>query len=191
MEDVADHLVHDVLPRVPFRQWVLSFPRRLRFLAARDPRVASRLLDLFTRTIFAWQRRSARRLGVAEPRTAGVTAVQRFGSAINLNVHFHTLVPDGVFDLSGPGPARFVPLRSPTDEEVVRLLTAVIRKVARAGLLDEEGASDDEPWPRSRQPRSSGGFASPIPSSTPAGPPIWTASRSTPASASTRTTGRG
>ena len=91
MEDVADHLVHDVIPAVPVRQWVLSFPRRIRFLAARDPRIASRLLDLFTRAVFAWQRRRARRLGTADPRTAGLTAVQRFGSAINLNVHFHSL----------------------------------------------------------------------------------------------------
>ena len=40
-----------------------------------------------TRAIFAWQRRCARRLGAADPRTGGVTAVQRFGSALNLNVH--------------------------------------------------------------------------------------------------------
>jgi hypothetical protein len=147
MEDVADHLVHDVFPRVPVRQWVLSFPRRLRFLAARDPRVASRLLDLFTRAVFAWQRRRARRLGVDDPRTAGVTAVQRFGSAINLNVHFHSLIPDGVFDLPGDGPARFIPLKAPSDEEVARMLTAIIRKVARAGLLeggdDRPGAEED------------------------------------------------
>jgi hypothetical protein len=37
MEDAADHLVHDVFPSVPVRQWVLSFPRRIRFQAARDP----------------------------------------------------------------------------------------------------------------------------------------------------------
>jgi hypothetical protein len=49
MEDAAEHLVQDVIPAVPVRQWVLSFPRQLRFLAARDPKVASRLLDLFTR----------------------------------------------------------------------------------------------------------------------------------------------
>ncbi len=140
MEDAADHLVHEVFPAVPVRQWVLSFPRRLRFLAARDPRVASRLLDLFTRAVFAWQRRQARRLGVADPRTAGVTAIQRFGSAINLNVHFHTLVPDGVFDLTGTGPARFVPLRGPTDQDVARVLTTVIRKVARTfGSGEDDG----------------------------------------------------
>jgi hypothetical protein len=147
MEDAADHLAHDVFPRVPVRQWVLSFPRWLRFLAARDRGVASRLLDLFTRALFAWQRRRARRLGVADPRTGGVTAVQRFGGAINLNVHFHTLVPDGLFDLSGPGPPRFVPIQAPSDEEVAKVLTAVIRKVARLGLLDDEdgwtGAEED------------------------------------------------
>jgi len=142
MEDAADHLVHDVFPRVPVRQWVLSLPRRLRFQATRDPRVASRPLDLFTRAVFAWQRRQARRLGVADPGTAGCTAAQRFGSAIDLNVHFHTLVPDGVFDLAGEGPARFVPLEAPSDEEAARILTVVIRKVARAGLLE---VGDDRP----------------------------------------------
>ncbi len=110
MEDGADHLVRGVLPSVPVRQWVLSFPRRVRFLAARRPALGSRLLALFTRAVFAWQRRVARRRGVADPRTGGVTAVQRSGSALNLNVHFHTLVPDGVFALDGDGPARFVPL---------------------------------------------------------------------------------
>jgi hypothetical protein len=57
MEDTAEHLVRNVLPEVPIRQWVLSFPRRVRFLAARHPALASRLLDLFTRAVFTWQRR--------------------------------------------------------------------------------------------------------------------------------------
>jgi hypothetical protein len=85
MEDGADHLVRNVFPAVPVRQWVLSFPCQVRFLAARHPALASRLLDLFTRAVFAWQRRSARRLGAVDPRTGGVTAVQRSGSAMNLN----------------------------------------------------------------------------------------------------------
>jgi hypothetical protein len=46
----------------------------------------SRLVDLFTRAVFAWQRRRGRLVGVADPRTGGCTVVQRFGSAINLNV---------------------------------------------------------------------------------------------------------
>src|SRR6266540_1743791 len=112
----ASSLSRLVLPQVPVRQWVLSFPRRVRFLAARHPALASRLLDLFTRAVFAWQRRSAWRLGAADPRNGGVTAVQRFGGA--LNVHFHTLVPDGVFILDGPGPPSFVAAPPPRDEDV-------------------------------------------------------------------------
>lgn len=138
MEDAADHLAHDVFPAVPVRQWVLSLPRGLRFQAARHPAVAARLLDLFTRAVFAWLRRKGRALGVDDPRTAGCTAVQRFGGALNLNVHFHTLVPDGVFDLADPAEVRFVKVKGPSDEEVAAILTRVIRRAARAGLLGTE-----------------------------------------------------
>ncbi len=48
------------------------------------------------------------------------TAVQRFGSAIDLNVHFHTLIPDGVFDLERPGRALFVRLPAPSELELER-----------------------------------------------------------------------
>jgi hypothetical protein len=36
-----------------------------------------------------------------------VTFVQRFGGALNLNVHFHCVIPDGVFVArAGSGPVR-------------------------------------------------------------------------------------
>src|SRR6266545_7233173 len=139
MEDTAEHLVRNVFPAVPVRQWVLSFPRRVRFLAARHPALASRLLDVFTRAVFAWQRRSARRLGAADPRTGGVTAVQRFGGALNLNVHFHTLVPDGVFILDGDGPPSFVATPPPRNEDVAGILERVVRRTAKVLVgFDEE-----------------------------------------------------
>ena len=34
MADTALHLADEVLPEVPIRQWVLSFPYRVRFLLA-------------------------------------------------------------------------------------------------------------------------------------------------------------
>ena len=122
-----------------------STPRRVRFLAARRPALASRLLHLFTRAVFAWQRRSARRLGVAEPRTGGVTAIQRFGSSLNLNVHLHSLVPDGVFVLDGDGPATFFALPPPRDEEVEAILRRIVRRTAKAlvGLEEDLGCEAD------------------------------------------------
>ncbi len=131
MEDGAAHLVRNVFPAVPVRQWVLSLPRRVRFLAAREATLASRLLSIFIGAVFAWQRRRARRLGVAKPQTGGVTAIQRFGGALNLNVHFHSLMPDGTFVISHDGTTRFVPSPAPSDEEVDAILRRVIRRAAK------------------------------------------------------------
>ena len=44
MANTAAHLVDNVLPEVPNRQWVLSFPKRVRFLLARDHDLLSEVL---------------------------------------------------------------------------------------------------------------------------------------------------
>lgn len=40
-----------------YRQWVLSLPRRVRFLLARDSDLLSQTLGVFLAKLFAWQRR--------------------------------------------------------------------------------------------------------------------------------------
>jgi hypothetical protein len=97
MADTAAHLVDRVLPRVAVRQWVLTFPFALRYRLAYDSALTSDVLRIFVRAVFASMRRRARmRRPIATPRCGAVTFVQRFGGALNLNVHFHTLVLDGV-----------------------------------------------------------------------------------------------
>ena len=88
------------------------------------------------------QRAQARALGVVGAAPGAVTAIQRFGSVLNLNVHFHTLVPDGVFVPAGAGGARFVPLPAPTDDGVAELCARVVRRIER--LLDGDERDDDE-----------------------------------------------
>ena len=44
MVETAAHLVDQVFPRVPVRQWVLSFPWPLRLLFAARPEVLTRVL---------------------------------------------------------------------------------------------------------------------------------------------------
>ena len=46
MADSAAHLVDEVLPRRPIRQWVLSVPFPLRYLFATNPQVMSRVLTI-------------------------------------------------------------------------------------------------------------------------------------------------
>jgi len=97
MADSAAHLRGPVFPAVPVRQWVLTLPMQLRFLLAWRPKLIGLTLMLFLRALFSWQQGCARRQGIPKPLCGAATCIQRFGSALNLNLHFYTLVPDGVF----------------------------------------------------------------------------------------------
>jgi hypothetical protein len=157
--DAAAHLVDAVLPSVPMRQWVLSFPIRVRWVLARRPALVGRVLAVFLRTLSTWQRRrarsrqgrerrslpeggrSAQSLGV-EGATGAVTFVQRFGSALQLTVHFHAVVPDGMFVQGDDGGVCFQRLPPPDDDDVEALLRRCASRVLR--LLRRE-LGDDEP----------------------------------------------
>jgi len=97
MADTAAHLVDRILPCVPYRQWVLSLPRRVRFLLACDSGLLGEVVGIFLRKVFAWQRRRASARGIRDAWCGAVTFVQRFGSLLNLDCHAHALLPDGVF----------------------------------------------------------------------------------------------
>jgi hypothetical protein len=67
-----------------------------------------------------------------------VTFVQRFGDALNLNFHFHSLLLDGVFAREAQGSTpRFHRLPPPDDAEVARVAAQVTRRIAR--LLERRG----------------------------------------------------
>ncbi len=124
-EDTAAHLVDRVLPRAPYRQWVFTFPIAVRLALSRRPYLVTAALQACLRVLFAWQRRRMRRRGLRQPACGAVTFVQRFGSALQLNVHFHVLVPDGAFDDHGV----FVAADPPDDEDVRTLLVRTGRRV--------------------------------------------------------------
>ena len=92
MSDTAAHLVDRVFPRVPVRQWVLSLPYALRYRLAYDARMVSDVLRIFTKTVFGSLIRRSREFGAIRNAQCGaVTFIQRFGSALNLNLHLHML----------------------------------------------------------------------------------------------------
>lgn len=139
--DVASHLSERVLPKASYRQWVLTFPWKYRVLLARRPALVTLALKLFLRSLFAWQRRQARARGV-QGRPGSVTFVQRFSTALRLNVHFHALVPDGVFDDDGT----LHPLPPPTDADVQRLLERTAGRITRALEAELPQTDDDDPF---------------------------------------------
>ena len=99
MTDRAAHLVDRVFPEVPIRQYVLTLPLRLRYLLAWDHDLCRAVVAVYLRAVLGWLRRQAKRRGVIDGRGGAVAVVQRFGAALNLNVHIHALVLDGVFAL--------------------------------------------------------------------------------------------
>ena len=50
MADTAAYLVDQLLPEAGYRQWVVTFPRALRFRLAVDRRLFGALLRTFLRT---------------------------------------------------------------------------------------------------------------------------------------------
>ena len=57
MADTAVHLVDRVLPREPVRQWVLSFPREVKFHLARDSSLLSGAITIFMGEVFRYLKR--------------------------------------------------------------------------------------------------------------------------------------
>jgi len=108
MVETAAHLTDHVLPRVPYRQWVLSVPKRVRWHLREKPQVTSGLLGVFLRAVETTIRQ---RSPGAPPgaRFGAVAFVHRFGSYLNSHVHFHILVTDGVFSGDGEDGAEFHP----------------------------------------------------------------------------------
>ena len=97
--DTAARLVDNVLPRVPFRQWTLSFPKRIRWHLARNPRLLTDVRTLFLRALFGFLRERARELGF-DGQPGAICFDQRFSSALTLNPHLHVLVSTGGRDTS-------------------------------------------------------------------------------------------
>lgn len=78
-----------------------------------------------------------------------MVVIQRFGGALNLNVHFHALVLDGVFVPTGDGTLGFRPLGRLTTLDVEEVLATIepliARRFHRRGLsadAEETGATD-------------------------------------------------
>ena len=69
--------------------------------------------------------------------TGAVTLIQRFGSALNLNVHFHMLFLDGVYTTTPWGKSRFHRTNAPGQQELVALVHTISHRVA--GFLEREG----------------------------------------------------
>jgi hypothetical protein len=94
-------------------------------------------------------------------KSGAVTLIQRFGGALNLNIHFHMLFLDGVYIDSKHGTnPRFRRVKAPTSDELTKLTHTIARRIGRylerRGLMERNtgncyltpeaiDASDEDP----------------------------------------------
>lgn len=140
----AAHLVDQVIPPVPIRQWVLALPNGLRLLLAARPE----LLTQVVHRVLQGHLLKGAGLQSGQGQGGAVTLIQRFGSAANLNIHLHCLVLDGVYRCGADGQAHFVAADAPTEDELSALLQTLIKRLmklfVRRGALEQE---DAQCWP--------------------------------------------
>jgi len=109
-----------------------------------------------------------RRARVAEgaPAQCGaVTFIQRFGSSLNLHLHYHMICIDGVYREREPGAGpEFVPACAPTDLDVAELTAQLARRIRRLVERRQTGTveTEDADPVQSQEPGLAGLYAASI-----------------------------
>jgi hypothetical protein len=148
MAESAAHLVDNVLPMVPYRQFVLSFPIPLRFWLHANEKLYAKVHQLVMGEINGYYRRQAIALGLKDARPGAIAFTQRWGSALNLNIHLHVICADGVWIMCDEKP-HFRKLAAITDGQVANLVDAISDKVIhhlqKKGHLNENSEVVENP----------------------------------------------
>ena len=144
MAETAAHLVDNILPRFKIRQYVLSVPIPLRYWMASNKKLLTsvhRLVASIIEGFYINQQGSSSRSG-------SITFVQRFGAALNLNVHFHLLHLEGYYDTTTR--AKFQKGRAPTNQDIQNLVNEISTRLVK--FLRKRGYLKDPPDERPTDP---------------------------------------
>ena len=157
MTEEAAHLVDAVLPMIPYRQWVITFPFWLRYVMAWNISLRDAIHRI---AVDCTQKFYLRRAILANPKLAkrvkcgGLSVEHRFDSALKIDVHWHFLLADGVFMRTrarGNAPARVKflpggPLKPHDVPEVLAHVEARVMKLLKKRKLVAE-TPDGQPPP--------------------------------------------
>src|SRR6516165_882134 len=149
MAQTATHLVEQVIPWVPTRQWVVSVPVPLRYWMAASQELTAQVHTIIRTTIGQYYVHQAVTRGCerANLQPGSVTFLQRFGSALNVNLHFHCDFLEGVYcdRTEACRKPRFVTGEPPSDADVAavvqKISRRVIRKLRHLGYLEAGSAA--------------------------------------------------
>src|SRR5262249_8831883 len=144
MAQTAAHLVECVLPWVPTRQWVVSVPVPLRYWMAASPDLTAQVHTIIRTTIGQYYVNQAVTRGVPRDQVqpGSVTFLQRFVSAVNVNLHSHGVFLEGVDcdRTEARRKPRFLTVEPPSDADIAAVIQTssrrVIRQLRQLGYLE-------------------------------------------------------
>ena len=152
MAESAVHLIDNVLPERAMRQWVVTLPFPLRYIASTNKEIQRKIHSIVVTEIHNYYTKKAKRLGIKKSKTGSITFIQRWGTALNLNPHFHLLATDGVFFLNGYDKLSFRNIPEPSHKEITTLLENIrnksIKHLRRQGFIKNDPEYVDLPADR-------------------------------------------
>ena len=138
------NLTECVLPPVPLRQWVLTFPFAWRSRLGFDATLFGALTRIFAQTVLAFCTERLTEKNVAGGKSGAVVSLQRTSSDMRLNPHLHVLFLDGVYREQAEGVA-FHALPHLSTRDVGSVLERAVRRIER--FLKRRGLLRDDDHP--------------------------------------------
>ena len=137
MVETAAHLKENLIPAIPVRQWVISFPKRIRYYLQTDS-ILQKVLCIVANEIKKKVIACSQKIPNSE--YGAISFIQRFGNTLNVHPHFHFVVADGVFEKNGESfnfhEAFF------TQDDIAdaqdQIQQSVLKLFKRRGWIDEE-----------------------------------------------------
>jgi hypothetical protein len=121
------------------RQWVVSASVPLMVLLASRPVIMGKVLSIVCRCHCHTSNQKVR-VCQTDGRTGAVALIQRFGSALNLNIYFHMLLLDGVYIEGSNGSAWFQWAMALASEKLTRLNHTLSQHIGR--FLERQGLQE-------------------------------------------------
>ncbi len=131
-------------------------PKWLRYHLTKDAALASQVLRIFIDEIEKQLKKYCD--GITDDAKLGaVSFIQRFGSRLNLHIHFHCVVLDGLFYSDEKGTLQFADVynlgKEDSDKVEARVRKRVLSLFKRRAILTEEQSENIKSW------KGSGGFS--------------------------------
>ena len=146
--EAASHLVDNVLPHTPYRQFVMSFPIAMRYWLQTNKKLFAKIHSIVIKEIQNYYVKKAEDYGIKDSKSGSVSFTQRWGGALNLNPHLHILFLDEVYTIVKEKP-KFHNLPDITDAELADIISKISSKIIRyfkkKNYLNKEGVIVNNP----------------------------------------------